>query len=130
MVINEEWSSNPDIVKRIFIFASKFKRSVDKNKNLLTNLLCVSHLYNFIGSKNIRIKGVCKCNCIKMKEYKISDSVKRWMCEGCDDRINDNSWKHSEYYSNIYKSVCKECYRDHWVNGLHRPLFLCVMEET
>jgi len=125
-----KWSSNPDIVKRFFIFASKINIT---SRNIFINLLCVSKLYHFIGVKQRQRTGACKCNCTKMKQYKISDSIKKWMCEGCDDRISDNSWKQREYHfgkDNIYKTICKKCYNDHWIDVLHRPFTLCIIDEN
>ena len=124
------WSSNPDIINRMFILTSN---SFQRNKKFFINLLCVSQSYNLIGSRHKPLKGGCKCDCTKMKQYKIADAIKGWMCEGCEDRIHDNSWKKREYYfgkKQIHKHICKECYANHWIRVLYRPLFLCLIDAS
>lgn len=122
-----KWSNNPEVVKKIFSNASKLK-CIDINKGIFLNLLCVSHLYNYIGSKT-KDENNCRCDCVKMKQFKISESIKKWMCEGCEDRIHDSSWTLNDYYrKKVFKTICKECYERHWIGVSYKPISLCLKD--
>ena len=128
--------SHPDIISRIFKFALNHKNNEKGNFDFYVNLLCLSHMYSTIGSRVLnksRKQFGCKCDCQKMKRYKIKDAINKWHCEGCAERIEQNSWKRSEYYEaehkTLHKTICKECYEHHWVELLHRPLRLCIRSD-
>ena len=138
------WSENYNIITKIFGFSLNYNAGgkgrggvcSEQIFELYINLLCVSKFYNSVGrhvlEKSDKQYG-CKCDCKKMKRYKIEDVMKRWNCKGCDERISDNCWKKSEYYEalrgELAEVVCKECYENHWVNILHRPLILCTTND-
>ena len=116
------WSENIDVIEDIFLSLAKI--NTKENQSTFKNLMCVSSLYNSIGThvlnKNSHKYG-CKCICDKMIKHKISDTVKSWKCINCDLRISWNSWKRSDYYSQkINKDVCKKCFKHHWVGTLFR----------
>lgn len=123
---NEKWQTNVNVIEKMFEMSLY-------NPLLLINLLCVCQTFNVIGSRVLTRNGKscrCQCDCSKMKQRKIEDTIKRWKCQGCDDRIADNCWRASEYSKaekgEVKKAICKQCFANHWVESMHRPLRMCI----
>ena len=116
------WAENPSFIERFF-------KCFVGNPKAYINLLCVSLWYNNIGQEILKTcESMCKCKCAKMKQFKIHDTVKRWKCMGCEYRIELNSWEWKDwlYRDEIRRNVCEDCYKDHWLKIMYRPLGDCI----
>ena len=120
-----DWASNVDLIERIFTACIVVSKPL-----VFSQYMSVSSAYYNMGKRvmtKYKEEFQCKCKCIKMREFKIQDTIKRWHCLNCDYRIDDNCWKSSDYSRKVISSnVCKKCFQDHWENVMCRRLKLCI----
>lgn len=121
------WYDNPHLIYYII-------KASTKKPNVFSKLIQLSFEHYSIGVQimnNTKSKLGCKCNCERNKSFKIRDQLRRLHCEGCAESIDLNCWKRSDFYGTkeVYKNVCKKCYKDHWCNTMKRKMSLCIKQD-
>ena len=73
----------------------------------------------------------CRCDCERMKEWRIRDGVRRWWCAECNLSLAwGATWQMSDFYSRkIHLTICRRCFQHHWLNTAYRPLYLCLRDK-
>ena len=97
-----------------------------KNKKMLKTISYTSSFhFHIFKSCAKRIKFSCQCDSETMRKNKVKDACREW--QGDDPVIFGlTGWGWEEYFRNLRRVICKDCYKSHWHGVRYRTLNRCL----